>query len=97
MKQIIMMLLFIGLVSGIQPKKFEVTYIVKYNAITLERASDLEKIFRELYKNACNVDLKIKEVQGGINALSWITDISDSVAVDTNAIHLVPGTLTIVQ
>ena len=81
MKQIAMILLIIGLVSGIQPKKFEVIYTVKYNAITLERASDLEKMFRELYKDACNVDVIVKEVIPVDLVHFWT--YSDSVAVDT--------------
>jgi len=98
MKQIIMILLIIGLVSGIQPKKFEVTYTVKYNAITLERASDLEKMFRELYKDACKVDVVIKESQGGmffVDSISVVpmNDInlwlnSDTISVDTTGIML---------
>ena len=44
-----------------EQKKFEVTFTVKYNAITLQEASDLEAKFRELYKDACVVDVVVKE------------------------------------
>lgn len=43
-------------------KKFEVVFNVKYNAITLEEAARKEGAFRETYKDACEVDVKVSEV-----------------------------------
>lgn len=43
--------------------KVEVTYSVTYNAITLEKAAQLEKHFRNGYKDACKVDVKIEIIE----------------------------------
>lgn len=41
-------------------KKFEVTMTVRYNAITLAEAAKKELEFKEAYKDACKVDIKLK-------------------------------------
>ena len=62
-----------------QPKKFEVTFTVTYNAITLEAAAEKEKDFRKRYIDACNVDVTIKEVSGmTFSTLQWQTIQVDS-------------------
>ncbi len=42
------------------PKKFKTTLTVVYNAITLEEAAAKEQAFRELYKDACEVDIELE-------------------------------------
>ncbi len=75
----------------IEPKKFEVVFTVKYNAISLEDAARKEQIFRELYKDACKVDVTLGPVDNNITVdagtwttmdvrdLSWSTDVTDAV------------------
>lgn len=45
-----------------EAQKFEVTFTVTYNAISLEDAAKKEKEFREQFKDACKVDISIKKV-----------------------------------
>jgi len=41
------------------PKKWKVTFSVTYNSMTLQEAADKEKLFRELFKDACDVDVDL--------------------------------------
>ena len=79
------MLFVVGIADSPKAKKFEVIFTVKYNAITLEEAAKKEMIFRELYKDACIVDVKVKESQG--LTLTNATDITGdwTFAADINS------------
>lgn len=52
-------------------KKFEVKFVVKYNAITLQEAAEKERQFKKLYKDACKVNVKITEAQN----IGWTTNV----------------------
>jgi len=43
-------------------KKFEVIITVKYSAITLEKAAQIEKEFLEKHKDAYSIDITLKKV-----------------------------------
>jgi len=64
MKTIIIfsMFLMIG-IAGEKPEaqKFEVTYTITYNSITLLEASELEEKIRKEHKDACKVSVAVKE------------------------------------
>ena len=97
---IILMLFVVGIADSPKAKKFEVIFTVKYNAITLEEAAKKETMFRELYKDACIVDVKVKESQG-LTALTLGGGISfysnDTITVDdlnlTGTIDITDDTL----
>ncbi len=57
----------------IVPKKFQATFTVRYNAITLDEAAKREMVFRELYADACKVDVKVEEVSYN-NAANIVID-----------------------
>jgi len=78
-----------------EPKKFEVVFTVKYNAISLEEAALKEKIFRELYKDACKVDVTLGSVGDNftIGAGTWITTDATDLTWSTDA-TVEPGTIT---
>jgi len=59
----------------IEPKKFEVVFTVKYNAISLEDAARKEKVFRELYKDACKVDVNLSPAANSITFSSGTTEL----------------------
>jgi hypothetical protein len=42
-------------------KQFRVVLTVQYNSITLEEAAKKEAAFRSTYKDACKIDVEIKE------------------------------------
>ena len=70
------MLLMIG-IAGEKPEaqKFEATYTITYNSITLLEASELEAKIRDEYKDACKVNVSVKE---STNYRS-VDSISDSI------------------
>ena len=75
-----------------EQKKFEVTFTVKYNAITLQEASDLEAKFRELYKDACVVDVVVKEANTiGINSYGYLTIDATSSTILTDSTGWISG------
>ena len=47
-----------------EPQKFQVTYTVVYNAITLDEAAAKEKDIKSKHKDACKISLSLKEAQG---------------------------------
>ena len=61
-------------------QKFKVIYKVQYNAITLERATELEKLIKQFCKDACSVKIVIdKEEQittyiDGSSVMEWQAD-----------------------
>ena len=59
---IFLMLLMIG-IAGEKPEaqKFEVTYTITYNSVTLSEAAELEEKIREEHKDACKVSVAVKE------------------------------------
>ncbi len=66
-KLIIMLVLFSILLTAStdkKPKQFKVTFTVTYNSITLTKAAELEKVFRDRFSDACNVDIKLEETTG---------------------------------
>lgn len=68
MKQLVLVLVslfvFSGVIADEKPKKFEVKFIVKYNAMTLKEAAEKEGLFRKQFKGACTVNVKVKEKSG---------------------------------
>ncbi len=99
-KLIIMLVLFSILLTAStdkKPKQFKVTLTVTYNSITLAKAAELEKIFRDRFSDACNVDIKLEETTG-IIFYSGITRIDtvqwrniyrdDHLNPDTPKIHI---------
>lgn len=50
----------------IKTKKFQVTFTVQYNAITLQDAAEKEFMFRKLYKDACIVDVELTKESSGL-------------------------------
>ena len=62
---VLISILWVGLLVGNvneEPQKFEVTFKVTYNAISLQEAADKEGDFRKRYDDACKVDIAIKKV-----------------------------------
>ena len=53
-------------------KKFEVSYVVKYNAITLQEAADLEVKIRELFGDACKIGIIVKDVSYNLSSYGLI-------------------------
>ena len=80
----------------IERKKFEVTFTVTYNAITLQEAAVLEGTFRRQYQDACKVDVSVKEAEVGGNCI--IYGSSDIITLEgattlENVITLNDGTI----
>jgi len=71
--------------TKIQRQKFEVTFTVTYNAITLEDAAQKELEFRERYSDACKVKVSLKEAQQGF--LVW----GESMVNPTQLVHITPS------
>ena len=69
-----------------KPKEFEVTFSVTYNSITLQKAAELEKIFKEKFGDACTININVKEantltiVSGSIDTRRW-RPINDSLKI----------------
>ena len=67
MKTIIIFLIVVLYVcvlpAGEKPEaqKFEVTYTITYNSVTLSEAAELEEKIREEHKDACKVSVAVKE------------------------------------
>jgi hypothetical protein len=62
MKTLLVVLLLALSVNAIgEGKKFQVTFTVTYNSMTLEQAAKKEQVFRDLFKDACTVDVSVKE------------------------------------
>lgn len=76
MKRLIFILLLIPVMAFTdhKPKQFTVTFSVTYNAITLERAAELEQAFRTLYKDACKIDVDVKKVSVDIGWTNLVVD-----------------------
>lgn len=88
MKSIIVLLLIVlSSVAISDGKKFTVTFTVTYNTISLEDAAKKESVFRELYKDACTVDVSVKESSSafirGNNLNDWILRIDTLNALNT--------------
>ena len=73
--------------KSVAGQKFKVTYSVTYNAITLERAAELERLIKQFCKDACTVLTDVNKVDevmylyGGDTTTIpnyVITDISDA-------------------
>lgn len=68
--------LFVGASpKTVQCKKFEVTFTITYNEMTLADAALMERKIREQFSDACKVDVKVKEVastETGITEFEWI-------------------------
>ena len=45
-----------------EPQKFEIKYIIKYNSLTFQEASDKEILIRKKFEDACSIDIKVDEV-----------------------------------
>ncbi len=50
--------------TKIEPKKFEVIFTIKYNTLTLEQASQKEKMIKAAYKDSCDVDVSLSPAVG---------------------------------
>ena len=68
MKRVIAIGLILALCLPIIPaekevecKKFEVKFIITYNALTLQQAADMEKSIRKQFDDACKVNVKVDE------------------------------------
>ncbi len=66
MKRIILLaalltVLTIGLIGDNKPKQFEITFTITYNTMTLADAAKKEAAIRDLFKDACKVDVSVKE------------------------------------
>ena len=48
-------------ISPPKAQKFEVTYTITYNSLTLLEASELEAKIRKEHKDACKVSVSVKE------------------------------------
>ena len=53
----------------LKPKEFKTTFTITYNNITLERASELEKIINQTFHDACTVDVELENVDLLISAV----------------------------
>ena len=68
MKKLIALFFLAVLLTASTDKKqqeFEVTYTVTYNSITLQRAAELEKVFRDKFNDACKVEVNVKKIESG--------------------------------
>ena len=82
MKRVIAIGLILALCLPIIPaekevecKKFEVKFIITYNALTLQQAADMEKSIRKQFNDACKVNVKINETSSQI---TWYSAPVDS-------------------
>ena len=77
MKTIIIfsMFLMIG-IAGEKPEaqKFEVTYTITYNSVTLSEAAELEEKIREEHKDACKVSVAVKEPSSFLIGIGSLID-----------------------
>jgi len=51
-------------------KKFETTFTVTFNKITLEEASKLETLIKKNLKDACTIDVRLD----GVDSTEWADD-----------------------
>ena len=83
---IISMFIFASLLNGddkVQPKKFEITFVVTYNELTLEEAGKKEAEIRKLFEDACKVDVKVAEVSNsGLNLTGFYNGDTDITLID---------------
>lgn len=79
---VISIVIFIGCVNlilyadekpPVPQKEFTVTYTVTYNSVTLEEASKLEMQIKKENKDACTVDVTVKEIST-LTTTSYITN-----------------------
>lgn len=58
------------------PKNFEVTFTVTYNSMNLETAAAKEKMFRDLFKDACSIDVKVQDKR--VQLTPWSNGLVDT-------------------
>ena len=81
MKTVIIFLIFLMVgIAGEKPEaqKFEVTYTIKYNSVTLLEAAKLEEKIRQEYKDACKINVDV----GGSMGVQRSESIWDDVQYD---------------
>ena len=67
--------------SSEPPVKYEVTFTVRYNAVTVERASEIAREVMTKYQDACNVDVKSVKNNGSLlvnTGTAWINLDADT-------------------
>ena len=58
------LLLVVPLSAGdkkFEPQKFQVTYKITYNSMTLEEAAEMEKVVKATHKGACSIKVTVEE------------------------------------
>jgi len=77
-------------------QKYEAVWTIKYNAETLHKIAELDDYIRQHFKDACNIDIKLKEVgNSGTIVYSNATDIIYFNAVPTETLELTPSEMHI--
>lgn len=69
MKLVIMLFLMVVLLTAStdkKPQEFKVAFEVTYNSITLAKAAELEKVFRDKFSDACNVEVKVEKINSNV-------------------------------
>jgi len=62
--------------TEIKEGKFEVTYSITFNSISLKKASELEKKICELFLDACELNMSIKQKSNIIEiGQYWMPDV----------------------
>jgi len=69
MKKTVLILLTLVLLStpviagAITQQKFETTFTIVFNEITLEEASQLEKRIKRIFRDACKIEVELDKVE----------------------------------
>ena len=64
MKKLIALIILLASVvlADHNAQKFKVTYTITFNELTLQEASRLEKVIKQDYSDACEIDVSLEKV-----------------------------------
>ena len=65
-----------------KPTQKEVKFTITYNSITLERATELEKVIRQSFKDACSLDITLgSNIQGVSSSQIWYPNTDNIITI----------------
>lgn len=82
MKRVLLITLLLSLIATavisdskeVERQRFEVKFIITYNAITLSEAAETEITIKKMFDDACSIKIKVNKASSGIGFSTIRTD-----------------------
>ena len=86
----------LAMAKEFEAQKFKTTFIIQFNAITLEEAARLEVVIKNKFKDACKIKVELDKAgstitggalicDDGSNSAVWITDAVECICTGDDA------------